>query len=91
MTTPTKTDKARCTIRIDAEDFEYCKKIFARQGYNAGLRWLISTFVKISKAKEAQHAKLPGLPRPNSEDVLREIGLDQPGRPDGEGPPSSEG
>lgn len=83
MTKHTDIDKTRITIRIDTEDFDYVRKIFAVQGYNAGLRWLISTFVRIHKAKAAQHAAgIPGAPVPNANDVLREVGLsDQPREP----------
>lgn len=90
MTQRTDTEKARVTFRMDAEDFEYIRKIFAVQGYNAGLRWLVTTFIKIHKAKEAQHAAgIPGAIKPTGESVLAEIGVGKPGGPDGEGPASA--
>lgn len=84
MSLQTKNEKKFLNVRIDADDWHYIKKFFHVQGYNAGVRWLIHTFVKMCKEKEAQHAagKLPAGPDPNA--VLREIGIDLPGDTPGE-------
>lgn len=97
MTRKTPGEKKFLNVRIDAEDWHYIKKFFHVQGYNAGVRWLIHTFVKMCKEKEAQNApgkfdtKLP----PDAAAVLRQIGLDDTGGEargsDGEGPSVNKG